>query len=113
MSAQEPGWYPDPGMPGDERYWDGAQWTPKRRFASFETASPEHVRSIRTGRPKPKPNAFTRDLEGTRRPRGRIVAAAVVALIVVIWLFNRGDDTADQDIDLTEIPTGPGFIEIG
>lgn len=22
------GWYPDPNMPGQHRYWDGQQWTP-------------------------------------------------------------------------------------
>ncbi len=25
----EPGWYPDPGQPGYQRYWDGIQWTPQ------------------------------------------------------------------------------------
>lgn len=27
MSAQPPGWYPDPWQPSDLRYWDGAEWT--------------------------------------------------------------------------------------
>jgi hypothetical protein len=22
-----PGWYPDPGVPGAQRYWDGTRWT--------------------------------------------------------------------------------------
>ncbi len=25
------GWYPDPGAPGQERYWDGSQWTDSQR----------------------------------------------------------------------------------
>ena len=23
------GWYPDPVLPGQERYWDGSAWTPR------------------------------------------------------------------------------------
>ena len=27
MSNPIPGWYPDPTVPGQQRYWDGMQWT--------------------------------------------------------------------------------------
>ena len=27
----EPGWYPDPDLPDQQRYWDGAAWTEQRR----------------------------------------------------------------------------------
>jgi hypothetical protein len=32
----EAGWYPEPGNPGIERWWDGAQWTPRTRDAQDE-----------------------------------------------------------------------------
>lgn len=26
-ATAQPGWYPDPQVPGQQRYWDGSQWT--------------------------------------------------------------------------------------
>ncbi len=33
-SPKAPGWYPDPASPSDQSYWDGLNWTAKRRWTS-------------------------------------------------------------------------------
>jgi hypothetical protein len=34
------GWYPDPEVPGGERYWDGVAWTEHRRAAPSAAPTP-------------------------------------------------------------------------
>ena len=36
-------WYPDPEDPGQQRYWDGAQWTEHRAPAAASAASAPHA----------------------------------------------------------------------
>jgi uncharacterized protein len=37
-----PGWYPDPNVPGGQRYWDGTQWT-EHQSAPAQAAAPGGV----------------------------------------------------------------------
>lgn len=39
MSQTPQGWYPDPSVPGQLRWWDGTQWTEHTHAASPETAA--------------------------------------------------------------------------
>jgi uncharacterized Tic20 family protein len=36
----QPGWYPDPEVPGGQRYWDGSQWTENRAPAAQAATAP-------------------------------------------------------------------------
>lgn len=35
-----PGWYPDPGRPTTDRYWDGVKWTAQTRLGSSSSSPP-------------------------------------------------------------------------
>ncbi|MGW2865408.1 DUF2510 domain-containing protein, partial [Streptomyces sp. NPDC001205] len=38
-----PGWYPDPGAPGTERWWDGVAWTAHIRAPGGQVIGPQPV----------------------------------------------------------------------
>jgi TM2 domain-containing membrane protein YozV len=37
------GWYPDPEVPGQQRYWDGVAWTEHRATATPQLAAPGYA----------------------------------------------------------------------
>ncbi|MFI1225273.1 MULTISPECIES: DUF2510 domain-containing protein [unclassified Streptomyces] len=61
--ATPPGWYPDTGAPGTERWWDGAAWTAHTRPLAAAHAAPQQP---------PAPGAFgpPTPLSHQRDPRG-------------------------------------------
>ncbi|PPF79791.1 hypothetical protein C5B96_12180 [Subtercola sp. Z020] len=40
MSAPPPGWYPDPTVPGNTRWWDGTRWTHHMPVPPAQRATP-------------------------------------------------------------------------
>jgi len=75
------GWHPDPEHPGQERYWNGTEWTQRRPAQPVEAVAPATVE---------------RD-EDRYRPAMRWVAAiavavvAVVVIVMIVVLIARGD----------------------
>ncbi|NJQ01428.1 DUF2510 domain-containing protein [Streptomyces zingiberis] len=95
-----PGWYPDPGQPGDgpasERWWDGSGWTDHTREAEAGGTFPP---SGGFG-PPPGPPAYGFRAEqarpgGSRSTRIAVLVAAAVVLVAAIAggivLLGSGD----------------------
>ncbi len=86
MSA--PGWYPDPSTSGGNfRYWDGTSWT----------------QQITGGPPAPR---------GTRPWLWFVVAMAVIAALVAVFMFRPGGlGTVPEDTNSAR-PTGSQWNEV-
>ena len=86
MNSPIAGWYPDPSTPGQQRYWDGSQWT-------------EHAAPIPQAAPPPPPGfapvAPGYAIPGYLAPHpgvpyahwGRRVGASLIDLLLVLPFF--------------------------
>ncbi len=74
MSTPPPGWYPDPGTPGQVRWWDGTAWT---EHAQRPASAPTHQHAPWT----PPPGA------GSARRSARNVSWVLV-VVGVLLLFE-------------------------
>jgi hypothetical protein len=90
MSSQPPGWYPD--AQGQQRYWDGNQWT---EHVAPAAGGPQAA-AAGTGASRPSPALFA------------AIAAAVVAGIgsVGAWATAFGDSLAGLDTDDGKVVLG-------
>ena len=105
-------WYPDPEVPGQQRYWDGAQWTEHRAPGAGEgpgdagaTASPDPSAGSTPqepawsqapwsaapewGQPGHQPQSYQPSSSG--RTNGMAIAALVLS---ILWLFGIGSIAA-------------------
>lgn len=93
------GWYPDPQVPGGQRYWDGNQWgqqippsqpaPPPPHPSSQWSANP---RSATWGVQAPPPAAASKPAKAKRRVGwpARTAILAVLAIVVIAVAANAG-----------------------
>ncbi|MFG2331987.1 DUF2510 domain-containing protein [Streptomyces sp. NPDC048604] len=95
MSMHTPaGWYPDPGTPGTERWFDGSAWTGHTRPAGGGQAYPGH----------PGPTAVVVPPAAGGPKRGVVIGGAVavvavaVAVIVAVVVNGKDDERTDPPV---------------
>ena len=103
-----PGWYPDPHDPGQQRFWNGSQWTDQThtRTSATPPPSPEVSGTAQPWSPDPSPPA-------TRRTNAPLLwVAAIVAVTLLLsagWWVFLGRHTAPEEAS-PQIPVTPSLI---
>lgn len=101
-----PGWYAA-GVAGEDRWWDGVQWTPHTRPVGPvpSTAPPAYGGAgaqTQAGAPAsgaPASGAPARQLWGTGSPEGSIAAGVIAAVLVLVALLvSIGFLAADRPV---------------
>ncbi|MGW8886906.1 DUF2510 domain-containing protein [Streptomyces sp. NPDC055749] len=103
-NATPPGWYPDAGIPGTERWWDGTAWT-------------AHTRPLGAVAPALHQTYATQEFGSAPRRSGGSTKTALVimaGLVVVgaavagaVLLGRDGGDTEPQTAPTTSGPASP------
>ena len=100
------GWYDDPQNPGQQRYWDGAQWTEQRQPAAPTAPAPPPTAApvVATTAVAPEKQKHT--------ARNILIVLAVVFVLMggcgIAVLFAAGDAVNDAVNEMEEQDKQPG-----
>lgn len=82
--ATPPGWYPDTGAPGAERWWDGTAWTAHTRpLAAAHPASPQQPHTPASFGPPSVPLPHQRGPEAAPGGRTKVLAITLCGVLVL------------------------------
>lgn len=117
MSNPTPGWYPDSSTPGQQRYWDGTQWT--EHVAPLPQAAPPPYYGY--GVPGQNPAYVQPQALGTYAHWGLRVASALIDALLslpfiiagIVFLATNSTQTIDQYGATVTTPTGRGWALFG
>jgi hypothetical protein len=107
-SAPPPGWYPDPWLASQQRYWTGDRWT-LDTLPDGPGSGPPPPPPGRVG-PVPMPDPLVPP-DDRRRGRALVAVAAVIGLLIGLgaaYAFSRGShDTNNSATPALTLPTTP------
>ncbi|MET7621045.1 DUF2510 domain-containing protein [Streptomyces sp. NPDC005408] len=106
MSMTTPaGWFPDPNMPGTERWWDGTAWTAHTRPVQAQAPAPAQPAGFGP------PTVPTRQAASGSGGRGRLLALGAAGVVLVgaiatgaVLLGNDDDGTNPESAPSVTAP---------
>jgi hypothetical protein len=105
MSDIRAGWYPDPEVPTQSRYWDGTQWTEHRAPMGHAAPGPESPLIP----PPPAVTASSTSTSGSKK--GWLIGGAIAAGVIVVGSVGAAIGAGGNREPVQQASAAPAVIE--